>query len=104
MKITKRQLKRIIREEHKRILSEGVRKSGWDGNYGDITSDEGERIIQHVSDYLSQAIEFNNMELLGKGLEPRFWVSLAHFIAKTERVADKITNAGGDFLGYRGED
>ena len=76
MKLTKRQLKRIIKEEKAKLLKEG-RNGGWDGSYGGSHA-EGMDVMQLVAE---------EMEELGVSASPEFWSRLNSYINDVERVA-----------------
>ena len=76
MKLTKRQLRKIIKEEIVKLLKE-ARNGGWDGSYGGSHM-EGMDIMQLVAE---------EMEELGVTASPDFWSRLNSYINDVERVA-----------------
>ena len=76
MKLTKRQLRKIIKEEKTKLLKE-ARNGGWDGSYGGSHM-EGMDIMQLVAE---------EMEELGVQASPDFWSRLNSYINDVERVA-----------------
>ena len=76
MKLTKRQLRKIIKEEKAKLLKE-ARNGGWDGSYGGSHM-EGMDIMQLVAEELEE---------LGVTASPDFWSRLNSYINDVERVA-----------------
>ena len=76
MKLTKRQLKRIIKEEKAKLLKEAF-PGGWDGSYGGSVR-EGQDVMELVSDELGE---------LGVTASPEFWQRLNSYINDVERAA-----------------
>jgi len=76
MKLTKRQLRKIIKEEKAKLLKE-ARQGGWDGSYGG-SHVEGMDVMQLVADELEE---------LGVSASPDFWSRLNSYINDVERVA-----------------
>jgi hypothetical protein len=89
MKITRRQLKRIIKEEKQKLLKEagmfpGFERpdknvSGWNGSYGGSTY-EGVDVMQLVSDQLDR---------IGNTAPKEFWDLLEAYINDVEDAASK---------------
>lgn len=75
MKLTKRQLKRIIKEEKAKLLQESW--GGWDGSYGGSVR-EGQDVMELVSEQLAQ---------LGVEAPPEFWSRLNSYINDVEKAA-----------------
>ena len=76
MKLTKRQLRKIIREEKARLLQEAF-PGGWDGSYGGSVR-EGSDVMELVSEQLAE---------LGVEAPPEFWRRLNSYINDVERAA-----------------
>ena len=76
MKLTKRQLRRIIREEKARLLQEAF-PGGWDGSYGGSVR-EGSDVMELVSEQLAD---------LGVEAPPEFWRRLNSYINDVESAA-----------------
>lgn len=76
MKISKRQLRRIIREEKQKLLQEAF-PGGWDGSYGGSVR-EGSDVMELVSEQLAD---------LGVEAPPEFWSRLNSYINDVERAA-----------------
>ena len=76
MKLTKRQIRKIIKEEKAKLLKE-ARNGGWDGSYGGSHM-EGMDIMQLVAE---------EMEELGVSASPEIWSRLNSYINDVERVA-----------------
>lgn len=76
MKLTKRQLRRIIREEKARLLQEAF-PGGWDGSYGGSVR-EGSDVMELVSEQLAE---------LGVEAPPEFWRRLNSYINDVESAA-----------------
>ena len=77
MKLTKRQLKRIIREEKTKLLKEGWNYGGWNGDYGGSVQ-EGMDVMELVGEQLAE---------LGVEAPPEFWRRLNSYINDVERAA-----------------
>ena len=73
MKLTKRQLRRIIKEA---LLQEAF-PGGWDGSYGGSVR-EGSDVMELVSEQLAE---------LGVEAPPEFWSRLNSYINDVERAA-----------------
>ena len=54
MKLTKRQLRRIIKEEKAKLLKEADHGGGWNGSYGGSTM-EGFDLMETISSILAEA-------------------------------------------------
>ena len=76
MKLTKRQLRKIIREEKARLLQEAF-PGGWDGSYGGSVR-EGSDVMELVSEQLAE---------LKVEAPPEFWRRLNSYINDVERAA-----------------
>ena len=76
MKLTKRQLKRIIKEEKAKLLQEAF-PGGWDGSYGGSVR-EGSDVMELVSEQFAE---------LGVEAPPEFWSRLNSYINDVERAA-----------------
>jgi hypothetical protein len=89
MKLTRKQLKRILKEEKQKLLKEagmfpGIEKpeknvSGWNGSYGGSTY-EGVDVMQLVSDQLDR---------MGATAPKEFWDLLEAYINDVEDAANK---------------
>ena len=75
MKLSKRQLRRIIKEERAKLLQEAF-PGGWDGSYGGSVR-EGSDVMELVSDQLAE---------LGVEAPPEFWARLNAYINDVERA------------------
>lgn len=82
MKLSKRQLRRIIKEEKAKLLQEAF-PGGWDGSYGGSVR-EGSDVMELVSEQLAE---------LGVEAPPEFWQRLNSYINDVERAA----SGGGDY-------
>ena len=78
MKVTKRQLQRIIKEEKAKLLQEAF-PGGWDGSYGGSVR-EGSDVMELVSEQLAE---------LGVEAPPDFWQRLNSYINDVERAASQ---------------
>ena len=78
MKLTKRQLRRIIKEEKAKLLQEAF-PGGWDGSYGGSVR-EGSDVMELVSEQLAE---------LGVEAPPNFWQRLNSYINDVERAASQ---------------
>ena len=76
MKLSKRQLQKIIKEEKAKLLKE-ARNGGWDGSYGG-SHVEGMDVMQLVAD---------EMEELGVQASSEFWSRLNSYINDVEKAA-----------------
>tara|TARA_B100000989_G_C19193112_1_gene324497 strand:+ start:103 stop:354 length:252 start_codon:yes stop_codon:yes gene_type:complete len=76
MKLTKRQLKRIIKEEKAKLLQEAF-PGGWDGSYGGSVR-EGSDVMELVSEQFAE---------LGVEAPPDFWQRLNSYINDVEEAA-----------------
>ena len=76
MKLSKRQLRRIIREEKKKLIKE-ARMGGWDGSYGGSVR-EGMDVMELVAEEL---------ETLGVVASEEFWSRLNSYINDVEKAA-----------------
>jgi len=76
MKLTKRQLRRIIKEERAKLLQEAF-PGGWDGSYGGSVR-EGSDVMELVSEQLAE---------LGVEAPPEFWSRLNAYINDVEKAA-----------------
>lgn len=76
MKLTKRQLRKIIKEEKSKLLKEAL-MGGWDGSYGG-SHVEGMDVMQLVAEELDD---------LGVSASPEFWSRLNSYINDVERAA-----------------
>ena len=76
MKLSKRQLRRIIREEKAKLLQEAF-PGGWDGSYGGSVR-EGSDVMELVSEQLAE---------LGVEAPPEFWKRLNSYINDVEKAA-----------------
>jgi len=83
MKLSKRQLRRIIKEEKAKLLQEAF-PGGWDGSYGGSVR-EGSDVMELVSEQLAK---------LGVEAPPEFWSRLNLYIKDVEREA--AAKASGD--------
>ena len=99
MKITKRQLKKIIREEKAKLekgrLTEGF-GGGWSGDYGGKVR-EGHDVMQMISDELGK---------MGVNMPPGFWDRLNAYINDVEKAvvvkcADDPQQCQKDAIRYR---
>ena len=98
MKITKRQLKKIIREEKEKLtrkLTEAF-GGGWSGDYGGQVR-EGHDVMQMISDELGD---------LGVNMPPHFWDRLNYAINDVEKAvvvkcADDPEKCQMDAMRYR---
>ena len=77
MKLTKRQLKRIIKEEKAKLLKEAWNYGGWNGDYGGSVQ-EGMDVMELVGEQLAE---------LGVEAPPEFWRRLNSYINDVERAA-----------------
>lgn len=77
MKLTKRQLRRIIKEEKAKLIKEGWNYGGWDGNYGGSVR-EGSDVMELVGEQLAE---------LGVEAPPEFWRRLNSYINDVESAA-----------------
>tara|TARA_X000000950_G_scaffold288224_1_gene403973 strand:+ start:2538 stop:2801 length:264 start_codon:yes stop_codon:yes gene_type:complete len=76
MRLTKRQLRRIIKEEKAKLLQEAF-PGGWDGSYGGSVR-EGNDVMELVSEQLAE---------LGVEAPPEFWSRLNSYINDVEKAA-----------------
>ena len=76
MKLSKRQLRRIILEEKRKLLKEAF-PGGWNGSYGGKVS-EGMDVMQLVSDQFAA---------LGVEAPPEFWSELNSYLNDVENAA-----------------
>ena len=76
MKLSKRQLRRIIQEEKAKLLQEAF-PGGWDGSYGGSVR-EGSDVMELVSEQLAE---------LGVEAPPEFWQRLNSYINDVEKAA-----------------
>ena len=76
MKLSKRQLRRIIQEEKRKLLTEAF-PGGWNGSYGGKV-EEGMDVMQLVSDQFAA---------LGVEAPPEFWSELNSYINDVENAA-----------------
>ena len=98
MKITKRQLKKIIREEKDKLtrkLTEGF-GGGWNGDYGGQVA-QGMEVMQMISDELGD---------MGVNMSPGFWDRLNSYINDVEKAvvvkcADDPQQCQKDAIRYR---
>ena len=77
MKLSKQQLRRIIREEKQKLIKEGWNYGGWDGSYGGSVR-EGSDVMELVGEQLAE---------LGVEAPPEFWKRLNSYINDVERAA-----------------
>ena len=77
--LSKRQLRRIIREEKFKLIKEGWNYGGWDGSYGGSVR-EGSDVMELVGEQLAQ---------LGVEAPPEFWQRLNSYINDVERAAKR---------------
>ena len=98
MKLTKRQLRRIIKEEKAKLLQEAF-PGGWDGSYGGSVR-EGSDVMELVSDQFAELQEQLQL-VLDEALKdypeinidfviegpPDFWPRLNSYINDVERAA-----------------
>jgi len=77
MKITKKQLKRIIKEEARKLLREGWNYGGWNGEYGGRTK-EGSDVLELVGEELAKH---------GVTADPTFWNLLESYVNQVERAS-----------------
>lgn len=77
MKLTKRQLRKIIREAAKARLLQEAFPGGWDGSYGGSVR-EGSDVMELVSEQLAE---------LGVEAPPEFWRRLNSYINDVEKAA-----------------
>ena len=76
MRLTKRQLRRIIKEEKAKLLQEAF-PGGWDGSYGGSVREGGD-VMELVSEQLAE---------LGVEAPPEFWSRLNSYINDVEKAA-----------------
>ena len=84
MKISKRQLKRIIKEEKAKLLQEAF-PGGWHGSYGGSVR-EGSDVMELVSEQLAE---------LGVEAPEEFWNRLEAYINDVERAASGKASGDG---------
>ena len=77
MKLTKRQLRRIIKEEKAKMLKEADMGGGWNGSFGGMTM-SGNEFMHFLSGALQDA---------GCTLDPETWSYIEHGINEIEDEA-----------------
>ena len=77
MKLTKRQLRRIIREEKSKLIKEADHGGGWNGSYGGMV-ESGHEFMAFLAGVLQDA---------GYTLDPETWGYIEHGLNEIEYEA-----------------